>query len=238
MTGPTSGFPDWQQYASWRGQMLLDAAPNIGANQAFGLGSYAMGNYASVRVRITSSVGRTDIYLYGTDDTSGGGKHLIKRWVASTDTSIHCVIPIPTTYIQIEGFSATVGGWQGTVSVQPVNVATDKVHYYGFNSLTVVEGANINPGATIVTYPVVLLPGPAHFWGFCSNSPADVIYTAWTYDRDGVNDKRLGQWRSFPAIGLNTDFELTEHSWRMEVFNNTAINQIYFFSVASRANLT
>lgn len=238
MTGPTSGFPDWQQYASWRGSLAIDDAPNVAAGAAFGIGSFAMGNYASVRVRITTSVGRTEIVMLGEDDPFGAGQHLIKRWIASTDTSVHCVIPVPTTYVEFEGTADAALGWQGTISVQPVNVATDKVHYYGYNSIVTAENIVINAGVTHTYYPVVMLPGPAHFWGATNVAGVDVIHTAQTYDRNGVTEHRIATFRQFPAIGANIDFEIPERAWRMTVFNNTGAAQTYFFAVASRANLT
>lgn len=238
MTGPTSGFADWQQYASWRGQMFVNESVTLSNGGLQSLGQFAVGNYASVRVRIFSIANGAEVFLYGQDDEFGSQRHLIKRWVNRPNTSIHCLVPIPTTYISAEVQGEAAAAWDGYVAIQPVNVAVDKVHYYGFNSSVNVFNANLNPGAVAQFYPPVLLPGPAHIWALSAGGLVNVQYEAWTYTSAGVDDILLCQYQNIPAIGLNDQFEIPERPWRLQVRNATAANQVYFFTVTSRGNLT
>lgn len=238
MTGPTSGFADWQQYASWRGQMFFNQGITLANNELRNLGRYAVGNYASVRVRIAANANGAEVYLWGADDVFDNGLHLIKRWVTRPNTSIHALIPVPTTYIKVEIQGEPTAAWDGTVSVQPVNVATDKVHYYGFNGIAQVFGANLGPGGTAFYYPPVLLPGPAHFWGITDLAGADVIFYIATYTSANVEDIVLESYRQAPAVGMRDNLEIPERPWWVRVLNNTAANRVYYFTVTPRGNLT
>lgn len=238
MTGPTSGFADWQQYASWRGQYLFNGGANPGAGTAQTLGQWSIGNYASVRIRVFTVANGADILLWGMDDQFGSQQHLIKKWVSRLDTSINALAPIPTPWIKLEVQSEPANSWNGYIQLQPVNVAADKVHYYGFNTFVNVLAQAYNPAQIRNHYPPVLLPGPAFIWADSNAAGVDVIYQAWTYDSAGNDETLISTWRRISVDGLHDNFEIPERSWRMKVWNNTAANQVVSFTVTSRGNLT
>lgn len=238
MTGPTVGFPDWQQYASWRGPEVAGQIYNVGNNVGIQIAELPAGNYASIRIRAFTFGGAAQLRLYGENDQFGSEQVIIKQWTIIPNTSLHCVIPIPTSWILLELTSSNTLGWNGSVDANLTNVSADKPHYYGHNSVLDAYNLVVNAGATALHYPPVFLPGPAHLWANTDTMPQNVAFNVVTFDSSLVTDELLAQFYQVTATNSNYDFEIPEKAWRLEVSNLSAAPRTYYFAVTSRGNLT
>jgi hypothetical protein len=238
MTGPSSGYPDWQQYASWRGLTLysqqIDFTP--GATQS--IGEWAMGNYASIRIMMSGITNGAEVFLFGADDEFGTQEILVERWVVRPDTVIRVVVPVITPWVRMEAVGAAGVNSSIVVNVQQCNIATEKAYYAGSDSVVSAYNIVLPAGNTNIYYPPVLLPGPAHFWGFVQNPGVVVIFEIWLYDTLGARTDLIEHYRLIPTTGTHDQLVLPAKPWRMEVTNSTGVNQTFYFTVTSQGTLT
>lgn len=237
MTTPTSGFPDWQQYASWRGVSLLNADIALAAGGSQTVLKTSVGNYASIRLILEGLGNGAEVQVFGGDSFSSPNQWLINRWVVRPDTVIRTVMPVLTSWIQIDVVSQAALGSTTRINVQPVNVAFDKLHYFGHQNILNVEARAIAAAATDLWYPTVLFGGPAHMWITTTPAPVDVVFNIETYNSDATRLDRIGQWRNVPGDS-HFDLQLPAKSWRMNALNNTGAGQTYYFSIAPQGMLT
>lgn len=237
MTDPTSGFPDWQQYASWRGQTLLSSIVSPGAGGTTTAVTASVGNYASLRIILEGQANGVEVQMFGGDSAISPNQWLINRWIVRTNTVIRTVIPVLTSWVQIVVVSQAGLAGSVFIHVQPTNVASDKLHYFGHQNILNVENRAIAAAVTDFWYPAVLFGGPAHLWAITVPASVDLLFQVETYNSDGTILERIARWRLF-AAEFNTDFQLPSKSWRISVLNVTAGAQNYYFTITPQGMLT
>jgi hypothetical protein len=237
MTVPATGFPDWQQYASWRSVLLFNDQVATAAGGTTSIGPFALTNYGSVRLSAAAVANGAEVQMFGCADRFKSQAELLGRWVIRSETSLRITMPNPQSFVYLDLVAEPALNATTEIKLQAVNTATDKPHYHGAVPFVGTAANVIAAGATELWYPNTILPGPAHMWLNVGAAAVNVVFRLFTRNTDGTDNNWIAQWQA-PGGDLHSDFMLPAQAWRLAVINGTGVNQTYYFAITNQGNLT
>lgn len=164
MTTPAAGFPDYQQYSSWRSSNLVTGTVHTGAGGSGDIGPYPMANYAGIRVALRCINFGSEIFVYGCDDLAKTNSMLLASWVVVGIPQVKCTIPVPTNYVFFSFFAEASGASDIAMVAQAVNIATDKPHYRAQSNVLTALNQTLIANGQVQWFPTEIMPGPAGLW--------------------------------------------------------------------------
>jgi hypothetical protein len=155
-----SGFPDDQAYANWHGLVLENGAITVpGAGTTYG--PFAVHNFASVKVLLTFSGGTVIWQMnYYADEamTQQVGSY---QMYATNQTSVSALVPADGPWLEIVASCPGGDAVNLTVSVQPCNVATQRIAYLGYGGCVASGSVSCPANSDLFYFPEWVTPGIA-----------------------------------------------------------------------------
>lgn len=231
MSTPLTGYPDYQQYPAWRGNVLTSGFVTLGPSVTQTFGPYAMANFASVRISIQGNTNGCRVRLFGQNDAAGTGQTFIQWWDIRPATTVIVVVPVIYSYILIDVVSTASATNKIFLSAQPMNTSAHKTFYTGGNGSADAVGVTINNGQTLRFDPFNLVPGLAHLWIWGTVNPLPLDFNMMLYDYQDIEFQEISTWHAPIAVDFHALLVIPESSWRMRVVNNSGAAQTFWFTL-------
>lgn len=172
----TTGYPDFQAYAQWRGAALVAQF-----NTSYGLGTtsygpFYVGDYASIS--LFGSVGSTQPLLVAmtfSDDAAGVNTLEVVEWALFNGVQVQCSVPARGNYVKLSVNNVGVSSVPGTFYMQPTNVITPNIKYLGQPQGTCL----VNSFGTIAASATTTTQGLWVFGGLAMFSVEDQSNNKW-----------------------------------------------------------
>lgn len=230
MSSPVFGFPDWQQYTTWRSQMLFSGNIIVNPGNPVTTGQFPLTNFGSVRIEAGSLANGGELFLEGLDDNLGSFPVPLGTWVIHPNTQLNVCVPCPSNFVRFTITSEPALQCTIQVKVQATNIATTAPRYLSTYRILKAPNTVIAPGAFHNYYPPWVVSGVGFWWGYNVTPAAPLEFTIHTVNADRSFREFVCE---FPQFGLNyiQTVQLPPHTWAVRIHNSDAVNRNYLFSL-------
>ena len=167
----TTGFPDFQAYAQWRGLNLLPAyIQTLPVGHTLS-GPQLVSSWRGVQLRIKPSAGNCVVVLHWYDDVAETEITGSDTWNVSTGVVLSVTSPIKGQYCDLDINVTSAGAMTADTQLFGVNSVTDRLAYVTGGSQITQTSLVIAAGATALFIVSPIVAGPATVnWSFADNS--------------------------------------------------------------------
>lgn len=224
------GFPDWQDYANWRGEILTDGAVSLGANSFTLLGPWVGQNYADIFILVDGDSGGATYTLEAARDAAFTSFFTIKRWNIWSTVLLHAVVPLLTDQVRLRVATPAANGVDATVIAAFTNNGQPRAQYINFNNRIITGSVTIAGGATNDQILPFIEPGQAVMHFNTAAAAGGLIPRIDELDSSGATVGPI--YVNNAATGTVIEqVMLSDHTTRMRVSNTTGGNLTCNFSL-------
>lgn len=225
------GFQDWQGQSLWRDSAWYDFSNFVAANSNLETDIDRDMSFGSMMLELSVSAFAAQFDIKHTKFAGDGLPFWSSSFVLLAGTTFLSVFPLMSNIFRIGWVTPVANGNTVHVRAQRMNVATDRMHFFGRNRQMGQTDVVMANGAVNTFQPTDFLPGPASVLFRANGNPANVSIRIDCVDKDGVQGPRIHQ--RFSDTGISVDKIIMPHTaWLATVSNFSGANQTVTWGIS------
>lgn len=171
MTTPTVGYPDHQALPQWRGNPLFQGAYSVSPGTPLDVENWVT-NWESLAIDLYAStnIGCTLTVTFFTDNTKTTQCGTYTWVITQSSVSLQVLVPCMGDWMVASLTSAQASVQQGTLTLEPTNIAVTKPSYQQSGNYIAGKLVSINPAATLVVTLPFVVEGQGYFRVECNTA--------------------------------------------------------------------